>query len=369
MWLLADHIRVQIEHAQAAGMVINTASSFSPEKVGVVGNKMIIPIDGILTQKPNLLAAFFGGGNFLYSDLITTIAAANEDPLVESIELIVGDSPGGEVVGLIQAMDAIRDSKKPVDAVVNYAALSATYGLVSQARTIIADSRATQLGSIGIAYDTTMREDEIHLTNSESPNKRPDLTTDAGRQVVRAQLDEMYNLFAKAIATGRKTTLRGVDEKFGKGAIVLAEQALKAGMIDSIKANDALDKPTAKAANRERSQMDLNQLKAEHPDVYAAAVALGQKSERDRVCAHLTLGKTSGDMETALKAIADGAEMTATLTATYLAAGMKQAAINARAADNQNLAIEPETADRNSFSAQIAKQLSARTEEEGLING
>lgn len=70
--------------------------------------------------------------------------------------------------------------------------------------------------------------------------------------------------------------------------------------------------------------MDLQSLKAQHPETYAAAVKQGTDIERDRVTAHLTMGGASGDMKTACKAIEDGSPMTATLQATYMTAGMNR---------------------------------------------
>lgn len=76
--------------------------------------------------------------------------------------------------------------------------------------------------------------------------------------------------------------------------------------------------------------MDLKTLKAQHPDVYAAAVQEGTDQERDRVTAHLIMGEKSGAMETASKAIKDGEAMTSTLQATYLTAGMNRSDVSTR---------------------------------------
>lgn len=84
--------------------------------------------------------------------------------------------------------------------------------------------------------------------------------------------------------------------------------------------------------------MDVNELKAKHADVAAALIAEGVEkgvaSERDRINAHLIMGEASGDMVTALKAVEDGSEMTATLHAKYTAASMNKNALGAHAADS-----------------------------------
>ena len=76
--------------------------------------------------------------------------------------------------------------------------------------------------------------------------------------------------------------------------------------------------------------MDLKTLKAQHPDVYTAAVQEGVDQERDRVTAHLIMGEKSGAMATASDAIKNGTGMTATLQATYLTAGMNRSDVQTR---------------------------------------
>ena len=89
--------------------------------------------------------------------------------------------------------------------------------------------------------------------------------------------------------------------------------------------------------------MDINKLKAEHPEIAAAliaeGVAIGAAKEKDRINAHLTMGEASGDMKTALAAVEDGSEMTATLTAKYMAAGMNKNAVNAHLSDTERAAL------------------------------
>ncbi len=90
--------------------------------------------------------------------------------------------------------------------------------------------------------------------------------------------------------------------------------------------------------------MDLKTLQAQHPDVYTAAGQQGVDQERVRVTAHLTMGEASGDNKTAFAAIKDGSEMTATLQATYMTAGMNRNDVanrqdddaDANAGDNAN---------------------------------
>lgn len=97
-----------------------------------------------------------------------------------------------------------------------------------------------------------------------------------------------------------------------------------------------------RASTQGKKTMNIEEIKAQHPELYAAILnegkAAGRKegetSERDRVTAHLTLGEQSGDMKTALAAIASGEGMTQTITAKYMAAGMNRSAVNTRQAES-----------------------------------
>lgn len=83
--------------------------------------------------------------------------------------------------------------------------------------------------------------------------------------------------------------------------------------------------------------MNLATLKAEHPAVFEAAV----KEERDRVVAHLTYGRASGDMQTAMKAVEDGDGITESLKAKYFEASMKKNAIGLREDENLDVGTPP----------------------------
>ena len=180
------------------------------------------------------------------------------------------------------------------------------------------------------------------MTSSNAPNKRPDADTEAGKVVIRKEIDAMEKIFIDQVAQGRDTTSEKVIADFGKGGIVLATEAVEKNMIDNIVgsvAGESIQTAATSGQTQTESQiMDLSELKAKHGAVYDAAVAEGKEQgvlqERDRVGAHLILGKSSGDMDTALAAVESGDEMTATLTAKYLAAGMNKNATVAAAGDN-----------------------------------
>lgn len=367
MWLLEANTLNTILQAEKSGFSPSAEqlTAFRGEAseeggsriMSVAGDTADISIKGVLTNTPDFMAMIFGGGNTTYSDIISAIASAEQNEAIKNIVLSV-DSPGGQVSGLFNAVNAIASAKKPVKAVVATQAASAAFALVAQADEIVAVNEASIVGSVGTLIGREINDSEVIITSTKAPKKAPDLTTEEGKSVIRdSLLDPMHDIFVSSIAKGRGITIEKVNSDFGEGAMVLAGDAIKRGMMDSIVGSipqaatgasasaiesggpaapvDKIVKTNAtNGENKEEGSMDINELKTQHPATFAAAVQMGAEQERDRVSAHLTMGEASGDMATATAAIADGSEMTALLNAKYMAAGMKKSEQTARVEDN-----------------------------------
>lgn len=358
MWLLEASVRQAIERAQKAGFTPSAeqqakfVARYGDEDgerdsriLTIAGDQAEIMIKGVLTPTPSFMAMLFGGGNATYPEIVSAIRLAEQDDSVRAITLAV-DSPGGHFDGLFDVLAAVQGAKKPVTAVVHGLAASAAYAIVCQAGRIEARNRASRVGSIGVAVSFTVFDEDIDLTSTAAPKKRPDVRTEEGKAMVVEELDALHEIFADSIAEGRGVTVAKVNAEFGQGATLLAGEALKRGMIDAIaetplKVVNSTNSTTARSGGNipETGYMDLKTLKAQHPDVYAAAVQEGTDQERDRVTAHLIMGEKSGAMETAAKAIKDGVGMTSTLQATYLTAGMNRTDVSTRQEDDAAAAV------------------------------
>lgn len=321
--------------------------------LSIAGDKAEIAVTGVLTPRPNFMAAFFGGGNTTYPDIVDAIARAEQDDKVNEIAMYF-DTPGGSTAGMFEAMSAIANAKKPVKAyVVN--AYSAGFGLASQADERIATSRASGVGSVGIVTSRYVEDNLVEITSTNAPDKRPDASTEEGVATIRAQLDETEALFIEQIAAGVGVSEDDVKKDFGRGGTMLADSALKRGMIDAIEpdglARSGGANPTTAQQGGETNEakpMNLAELKAQHPELYAEAVADGTNAERDRVSAHLTLGKQSGAMDIATKAIEDGDGLTMALQAKYMSAGMDKRDTENRAEDEADTSEAANGADDQS---------------------
>lgn len=383
MWLIEESTRLEMERAIAAGLMptaseqVEYTSRFyaqegdEPRSLEIAGDRATIRVHGALTKRPNILALLFGGGNSTYADMTAAVNRANGDPAVKEISLLI-DSPGGTIDGLFDMLAALEAVDKPITAYIDGLAASAAYSIAAQADRIVANNHAARIGSIGVMAQFLIRDEVVTLTSTDAPNKAPDVTTDAGKATIVEHLDALHDLFVESIANGRGVTPKEVNERFGQGAVLLAGEALKRGMLDevaSVKLQSVKSqKPAAarggKQAKAEAITMDLETLKAEHPETYRAAVAVGVKQESDRVCGHLLMGEKSGALNVAVKACREGTEFgSATVQAEYLTAGMARSDTAARAEDDAAAAAADTAAESTDAAGAESDALIARLEE------
>src|SRR5690606_31214491 len=241
-------------------------------------------------------------------------------------------------------------------------AQSAAYAIAAAAGKVAAVNPAAMFGSIGTAVSLFVDDEVVTLTNTDSPDKRPDPRTEEGRAVIVQFLDAINELFVDAIARGRGVSASVVTSEFGRGRTVLASEAKRKGMIDSIskparkasvraevqetpelQAKDNIP-PAPGGAHTEKVPMTLEELKAQRPELCKALVAEAEENarkdavakERDRVEAHLTAGEQSGDLKTSFEAIRSGAEMTQSLMTKYMMAGMNRRDREERQSESSN---------------------------------
>lgn len=314
------------------------------------GDTAVIRINGVLTSSRDIFARIFGGGNTLYPDIIKAINTAEKDDSIQKVEFQIS-SGGGEADGMFDVIAAMQSMKKRKVARVKRAA-SAAYGIASQADSIVAEGKHSSVGSVGVVVTMDVPDREVTITSSLAPNKRPDPTTEEGRKVITEQLDAYHALFVDAIAAGRRTSPAKVNEDYGGGKMFLATEAMKRGMVDSIKDDRSTQQtPVAlsSGANIKVLSMDLETLKAQHPAVYRLAFEEGATDARESAIAHLELGEACGDMSIAVEAIKANNPINERIRSKYFAASMRSAQQQARLSDN------PDTSGLGGASASVGK--------------
>lgn len=197
-----------------------------------------IPVEGPLFRHANLFTQISGATSI--ETLATDLNSALADPTVKGVILYV-DSPGGEVNGTSEFAQMIYDARgqKPVVAYISDMGCSAAYWIASAADEVVVADTAT-VGSIGVI--AAMRDPSgdskssrsIEFVSSQSPNKRPDPTTEKGRAQIQTMVDDLAGVFVEAVARNRGVSTETVMSDFGQGGVFVGQKAITAGLADRI---------------------------------------------------------------------------------------------------------------------------------------
>jgi ClpP class serine protease len=204
------------------------------------GSTAVINITGPIFRHANLFTEISGATSI--ESLALAFEKARSNPAVRAILLNI-DSPGGEVSGtgeFAAQIKAARGEKK----IIAYAGdqmASGAYWLASSAEEIVLFDTASA-GSIGVVatYGVRAPQDgsrgvkEYQFVSSRAPKKRPDLSSDDGRAVIQAGVDDLEAEMVRAIASNRGVTAEKVTADFGQGGMMIASKAIAAGMADRV---------------------------------------------------------------------------------------------------------------------------------------
>lgn len=197
----------------------------------------IIPVSGVISRYASMFSAICGGTST--QALATSIQAALDDTSCRGILLSV-DSGGGEANGIHELSEMIYAArgKKPIKAYVSGTGASAAYWIAAAADEVIMDATA-QVGSIGTVQGFRFRKDDasietLELVSSQSPDKRLDPRTDAGKAKYQASLDQLSDVFISCVAKYRGVKRDKVLSDFGQGWCLIGADAVKAGMVDKL---------------------------------------------------------------------------------------------------------------------------------------
>lgn len=291
----------------------------SSERLEQRGPVAIMTAVGPMFRRANIFTELSGATS--YEMMRRDLQTALDDSAIKAIVLNL-DTPGGTVNGVDELAKAIYEarSQKRIVAYVGGLGASAGYWLASQASEIVI-SDAAILGSIGVRMvvsDTGKRDAErgqFEFISSQSPGKRADVQSDAGRARIQRTVDALADVFIAAVAGGRGIKAEDVVSRFGGGDVLVGQAAIAAGMADRIGTFEAVvseltegrsSKPSSTSRKRTANMADtitkaehesaLGALRAEFEGKLTAAAA----SERDRVAAIMALDEAQGREKSAL---------------------------------------------------------------------
>jgi ClpP class serine protease len=190
----------------------------------------VIPIVGPIFRYANLFTQMSGATSI--EIFARDLRAALDDPQVKAILLEI-NSPGGQADGINEAANMIAAADKPLIAYVSGLGASGAYWLAAAAQEIVIDATA-QLGSIGVVMAVPQKGDPtiVEFVSSQSPAKRPDVSTPEGRAQHQMRVDALAQVFIESIARFRGVSPDAVLSRFGAGGVKVGAQAVAAGMAD-----------------------------------------------------------------------------------------------------------------------------------------
>lgn len=206
------------------------------------GTVAVLPLRGVIANRMNMMSDISGGTSA--EGFGRMFDAALADSTVKAIILDV-DSPGGAVSGtdeLSSKIFAARGSK-PIVAHVNATAASAAYWIATAADEMVLNPSA-EVGSIGVMgvhddISAALEKAGVKRTLMSAGEFKGEMApflplSDEARAYAQTRIEAYYEQFVGAVARNRNVSLAHVKADFGKGRMVMAKDALAAGMADSV---------------------------------------------------------------------------------------------------------------------------------------
>lgn len=234
-----DALHAQVHPATDDTDPYAVAARRLPSVKGAIG---VLPLRGVITQRGfgGLMGMLIGGTSTeSYGEAFDALI---DDDQVGAVVLDI-DSPGGSVFGTPELASKIRAGReiKPVVAVANSTAASGAYYIASGATQIVV-TPGGRVGSLGVFtehVDTTAAEEAegVKITIIKAGKYKAEEIeplTDEAQAAMQKTVDTYYDQFIADVAKGRGVSASVVRNTYGEGRVVLAKDALAAGMVDRI---------------------------------------------------------------------------------------------------------------------------------------
>ena len=202
-----------------------------------------INIKGPLTvDGPDDWDIYLDYGGTSYQNIISSIDKADQEIEKDKKIILEMNTPGGEVNGVEITRNKIMQIRKTRNIETNVHNLMASAGvwLGSATNKIISLNQSAMIGSIGVVVNfldwSGLYEKwgikEITITNHESPDKWPDLTTEKGQDIIKVELDDIYDVFVSQVIEGREGKITRDQINNLNGRVLISEKAEKIKLID-----------------------------------------------------------------------------------------------------------------------------------------
>lgn len=208
----------------------------------VVAGIAVIPVQGTLVQKLGTLRPYSGMTG--YDGIRANLSMALEDKAVKAVVFDI-DSPGGEVSGCFDLVDAIYGARgtKPMWSILTESAYSAAYAIASATDRILVP-RTGGTGSVGticmhVDFSKALTAAGVAVTMIHYGDRKADghaeipLSKEALARF-QADIDAMGELFVKTVARNRGMKASAV--RATQATTYLGAQGVEIGFADAVMA-------------------------------------------------------------------------------------------------------------------------------------
>lgn len=216
----------------------------------------------------DLIGPIFPRANMMTMSGATSIAQFTNDVVraynsddVRAVVMNI-DSPGGDVRGIGESAHIInrltQKGKKPLKSYAFGYMASAAYYVGSAAKDITANI-SSLTGSIGVVLTASKKEKgQIEIVSSQSPNKRPDVETEAGVATLQQRVDDLAEIFVNDVAKFRGIKADRVLSHYGQGDVFVGPRSKKQGLVDKLGSLSSVVMDAAKEAGASRSRVAMS---------------------------------------------------------------------------------------------------------------
>jgi ClpP class serine protease len=235
-----DKIDIAGIEARLGRALANEQKAYSVEPGGVA----VLPVQGVMSPRANMFMQVSGG--ISTSMLTKQLDAMHGDPRVKSA-LIAADSPGGNVLGVPAAIEALRGlaADKPTVLVGEGTVASAMYWLGSAANALFIEGTTDQVGSLGVVMRLGWQNpstNSIELVRGKYKRASTDGKQVSPEALAQAEghLDYLYSLLIDSVAQHRGVSSENVLSRMADGRVFIGQQAIDVGLVDGFSTVDAM---------------------------------------------------------------------------------------------------------------------------------
>ena len=285
---LIDFIAYEDEFEAMVKKKLKIKSEEDIDEISIVDYTQNLILDNTFEEKEDQIAIVYAQGSIQSGegdvDVITdgnmkaALKEARENDKIKAIVLRV-DSPGGSALtsDLIWREIEITKKLKPIVVSMGNYAASGGYYIACNANEIFAEKNTItgSIGVFGILPNLNQLSNKIGVnteqvkTNANAGDYSPLMPLDANfKKVTQESVENIYNIFVKRVADGRKMSIAVVDS-IAQGRVWTGSEALKIGLIDKIGGlEDALAAAAKLAKIKEFSTLNFPEFDKDFKDAF-----------------------------------------------------------------------------------------------------